>query len=45
MINTLLQQKKAAGEIVEVRDYIDAARSKKRKQYFCFLAKTVDMEI
>jgi hypothetical protein len=36
---------KQAGQLIETRDYIDPARSKKRRQHFCVMAKTLEMEI
>ena len=36
---------KQAGQLIETRDYIDPARTKKRSQRFCFLAKNLEIEI
>lgn len=36
---------KQSGQLIETRDYIDPARTKKRSQRFCFLAKNLEIEI
>lgn len=40
-----IRKMKAAGKLIETRDYIDPARTKKRSQRFCFLAKNLEIEI
>ena len=36
---------KQSGQLIETRDYIDPARTKKRSRRFCFLAKNLEIEI
>ena len=39
-----IKKMKAEGKLIETRDYIDPAHSKKRRQHFCVMAKNLEID-